>query len=112
MNMRHVNKRDGPCIIHTRGGRWHVETKGAMELVAGEQDVTSEISLIPTPGHTPGHRSIVIASGGERTVLISDVAHHPAQVHETGSLVAACHSPHPEFRHLVRVEGKRVFRAL
>ena len=116
-----------------------LETKGAMELVSGEQDVTSEVSLMPTPGHTPGHQSIVISSGGERAVLISDVAHHPAQLHETdwcagfdedsvesvatraklfeqieadGSLVAACHFPHPGFGHFVRVEGKRVFRAL
>ena len=94
---------------------------------------------IPTPGHTPGHQSFVIASAGERALILGDVAHHPAQSEETvwspsfdsdgslsaetrrevmerleadGDLVAACHFPAPGFGHIVRVEGKRTFRAL
>jgi glyoxylase-like metal-dependent hydrolase (beta-lactamase superfamily II) len=36
--------------------------------------------MIPTPGHSPGHMSIHIASDGAEGVLTGDVAHHPCQM--------------------------------
>ena len=39
-----------------------------------------EITLIPTPGHSPGHMSIHIKSDGEEGLLTGDVAHHPCQM--------------------------------
>ena len=36
--------------------------------------------LIPTPGHSPGHVSVLIRSGGEQGLLAGDVAHHPCQM--------------------------------
>ena len=39
-----------------------------------------EITLIPTPGHSPGHMSIHIQSDGEQALLTGDVAHHPCQM--------------------------------
>ena len=59
-----------------------IETAGLLDLVEGEQDVTSEFVTIPTPGHTPGHVSMVVASGGERAYLIADAAHHRVQITE------------------------------
>lgn len=59
-----------------------IEAAGLLDLVEGEQTVTSELTAIPTPGHTPGHVSMVVASGGERAYVIADTAHHPAQVSE------------------------------
>ncbi len=50
------------------------------ELVAGDEQLTSEITLIPTPGHSPGHMSIHIVSDGEEALLTGDVAHHPCQM--------------------------------
>lgn len=61
-----------------------VEAAGLLDLVEGEQTVTSELTAIPTPGHTPGHVSMVVASAGERAYVIADAAHHPAQVSEPG----------------------------
>jgi glyoxylase-like metal-dependent hydrolase (beta-lactamase superfamily II) len=93
---------------------------------------------MPTPGHTPGHLSFLIASEGEKAVIAGDVAHHPAQVNETawcpvfdvdasassdsrkrlmemlefeGATGAFCHFPEP-FGQIVRLDGKRVFQAL
>ena len=110
-----------------------------LDLVSGEREITPELSLLPTPGHTPGHQSIVISSAGERAFILGDVSHHPAQLQETewnagadmdgpkaastrkaiaerleadGSLVAACHYPEPGLGHIVRAGGKRVFHAL
>lgn len=34
------------------------------------------------------------------------------QLELDGDRLAACHYPHPGFGHVVRMEGRRVFRAL
>jgi glyoxylase-like metal-dependent hydrolase (beta-lactamase superfamily II) len=53
---------------------------GKAELVPSDHRLTDEITLIPTPGHSPGHMSILIASDGETGLLTGDVAHHPCQM--------------------------------
>jgi glyoxylase-like metal-dependent hydrolase (beta-lactamase superfamily II) len=53
---------------------------GRAELVASDARVSDEITLIPTPGHSPGHVSLHIRSGGEEALLCGDVAHHPCQM--------------------------------
>jgi glyoxylase-like metal-dependent hydrolase (beta-lactamase superfamily II) len=53
---------------------------GEAELVADDHRLTDEITLIPTPGHSPGHMSIHIRSDGEEGLLTGDVAHHPCQM--------------------------------
>jgi glyoxylase-like metal-dependent hydrolase (beta-lactamase superfamily II) len=52
---------------------------GLADLVETTHQVCDEIRLTPTPGHTPGHVSVVIESGGERAVITGDMAHHPLQ---------------------------------
>jgi glyoxylase-like metal-dependent hydrolase (beta-lactamase superfamily II) len=53
---------------------------GKADLVASDARLTDEITLIPTPGHSPGHMSIHIKSDGEEGLLTGDVAHHPCQM--------------------------------
>jgi glyoxylase-like metal-dependent hydrolase (beta-lactamase superfamily II) len=53
---------------------------GKVDLVASDDRLIDEITLIPTPGHSPGHMSILIASDGETSLLTGDVAHHPCQM--------------------------------
>jgi glyoxylase-like metal-dependent hydrolase (beta-lactamase superfamily II) len=53
---------------------------GKADLVASDAGVCDEITLIPTPGHSPGHMSILIKSAGEEALLTGDVAHHPCQM--------------------------------
>jgi glyoxylase-like metal-dependent hydrolase (beta-lactamase superfamily II) len=52
---------------------------GLVDLVASDYAVTDEIRLTPTPGHTPGHVSVRIASGGMEAVITGDLMHHPSQ---------------------------------
>ncbi len=59
-----------------------LEKLGNMKLMDGEAIVTDEISTLPTPGHTPGHQVILIASGGEKAMVVGDVLHTMAQVYE------------------------------
>jgi glyoxylase-like metal-dependent hydrolase (beta-lactamase superfamily II) len=53
---------------------------GRADLVASDIILCDEITLIPTPGHSPGHMSIQIQSAGEGGLLTGDVAHHPCQM--------------------------------
>ncbi len=112
---------------------------GRLELVSGETHVTPEVTLIPTPGHTPGHQSVVLASAGERGFIAGDIAASPAILQETewsfgfdgdpptaiatrkrvverleqdGTITAFGHFPHPGFGRLVREGNRRVFKAL
>ncbi len=53
---------------------------GQADLVASDSRICEEITLIPTPGHSPGHVSLHIRSEGEEGLLTGDVAHHPCQM--------------------------------
>ncbi len=53
---------------------------GKADLIASDAKVTDEITMISTPGHSPGHMSIHIRSDGEEGLLTGDVAHHPCQM--------------------------------
>jgi glyoxylase-like metal-dependent hydrolase (beta-lactamase superfamily II) len=53
---------------------------GKADLIASDAEVCEEITVIPTPGHSPGHMSIHIQSDGEEGLLTGDVAHHPCQM--------------------------------
>jgi glyoxylase-like metal-dependent hydrolase (beta-lactamase superfamily II) len=46
----------------------------------GKLPLGSEICLVPTPGHSPGHISMFIESCGEHGVITGDVVHHPIQI--------------------------------
>ena len=113
---------------------------GVMELVDGDHAVTPEISTLATPGHTPGHLSVVITSQGQRGVVVGDLFHSAAQVTEPdwcagadmdkdlarrtrhatldrlegeGFTVAAGHLLiNTNIGKLVRVEGRRYWQAL
>jgi glyoxylase-like metal-dependent hydrolase (beta-lactamase superfamily II) len=116
-----------------------VEAAGLLDLVDGEHAVTSEFVTLPTPGHTPGHVSFVLASQGQRAYLIGDAAHQPVQVTEStwsiaadvdkqqsaksrvalmdqiereGAILASGHFPFPGLGRAVQKGGKRRFEAL
>ena len=54
--------------------------RGQVELADGEIDVTPEVRIVPSPGHTVGHACIMITSGQEVAVFLGDLMHHPAQM--------------------------------
>lgn len=53
---------------------------GVLELIEGETEIARGITLVPTPGHTPGHMSVRIRSQGAEGLILGDVAVHPAQL--------------------------------
>ncbi len=55
---------------------------GLALLVETDHRVSGELWLEPTPGHTPGHVSVRLASGGAEAVITGDLMHHPVQIAE------------------------------
>jgi glyoxylase-like metal-dependent hydrolase (beta-lactamase superfamily II) len=53
---------------------------GLEEFIDPDFRLTDEVSLMATPGHTPGHVSVLIESRGERAVITGDLMHHPIQI--------------------------------
>ncbi|MDE3217161.1 MAG: MBL fold metallo-hydrolase, partial [Gemmatimonadota bacterium] len=50
-----------------------VMESGRLELVQGEVEILPGITLMPTPGHTPGHQSVRLDSGGETALFLADL---------------------------------------
>ena len=112
---------------------------GVLKLMDGEEPLTEELTAIPTPGHSPGHVSLLVSSGGERALVLGDDVAHPAQVTENtwniafdvdkelaaftraqlldwleadGMPVAAGHIPGSGFGRVVREGGRRYWEPL
>jgi glyoxylase-like metal-dependent hydrolase (beta-lactamase superfamily II) len=53
---------------------------GRVRLVEGEAEVAAGVVVVPTPGHTAGHQSVLIGErGGPRVLFLGDVV--PTEVH-------------------------------
>ena len=58
-----------------------VHDAGLVDLVAVDHVVDGgSIRFDSTPGHTPGHVSVVVESAGERAVITGDMIHTPIQI--------------------------------
>ena len=118
---------------------WPLAELGLVEFMRGEHSLTRELTALPTPGHTPGHMSILVTSQGQRALVLGDAAHSPVQVLEPDwvsradmdpeltrqtrralierlerekILVAAGHFPAPGFGRILRLEGRRYWQGL
>ena len=59
-----------------------ITTAGLADFIEPHLKITDEVSLVPTPGHTPGHVSVQISSKGQRAFITGDMMHHPIQLAE------------------------------
>ncbi len=66
-----------------RAGRMSVVKERIKLIDADGITIAPGISTRQTPGHTPGHTSVVISSGDERMIMLGDALHCPAQLTET-----------------------------
>ena len=48
---------------------------GQDEMVGPDHQLGDCITLLPTPGHTPGHVSVLLDSDGERAIITGDALH-------------------------------------
>jgi glyoxylase-like metal-dependent hydrolase (beta-lactamase superfamily II) len=56
-----------------------IESADKIEFVSREKEIVKGIRVIPTPGHTPFHQSIMIESAGERAFYFADLV--PTSAH-------------------------------
>jgi glyoxylase-like metal-dependent hydrolase (beta-lactamase superfamily II) len=56
--------------------------KERVSLVVGEKEILPGVSLLPAPGHTPGHAVVALSSAGEELLCLSDLFLHPLHVEE------------------------------
>ena len=118
---------------------WPLADLGLVELMHGEHSLTRDLTAVPTPGHTPGHMSILVTSRGERALVLGDAAHSPVQLQEPDwvsradmdpevtrqtrralldrleredIIVAAGHFQAPGFGKIVRLQGRRYWQGL
>ncbi len=68
-----------------------------VDLVEPTHVVTDEVRLIPTPGHTPGHVSVMIESQGEQAIITGDLFNSPLQM------------AHPDWEDTADVDGGLAF---
>ncbi len=53
---------------------------GRLELLEGEVEILPGITVVPTPGHTPHHQSVLLQSEGESAIFLADVMPTSAHV--------------------------------
>ncbi|MEU4712569.1 MBL fold metallo-hydrolase [Micromonospora purpureochromogenes] len=53
---------------------------GQLRVVDGETTLTPAVRLLPTPGHTAGHQSVLLEAADERLLLTGDLLVHVVQL--------------------------------
>ncbi|MFJ6165364.1 MBL fold metallo-hydrolase [Micromonospora orduensis] len=51
-----------------------------LRVVDGETTLTPAVRLLPTPGHTPGHQSVLLEAADERMLITGDLLVHMLQL--------------------------------
>jgi glyoxylase-like metal-dependent hydrolase (beta-lactamase superfamily II) len=57
-----------------------LRAEGRLEAVDGELALSSHVRLVPTPGHTPGHQSVLIEDGDDSLLITGDLLVHAVQL--------------------------------
>ena len=77
---------------------------GQMRLLDGDTEILPGITGVITPGHTPGHMSVCIESGGKSAFFICDLASYAVHFERLGWMTAYDVEP------LVTLETKRIWQ--
>jgi glyoxylase-like metal-dependent hydrolase (beta-lactamase superfamily II) len=131
---RFVVSRDGSMTDGVRAVLEDRFRRGRVELLEGDREIASGIMARATPGHTPGHYSVVVSAGNERALILGDAVTCPAQLEETewhalsdvdprlaartrealfeelesrGGRAVGCHFPDLEFGRVIKVMAGR-----
>lgn len=80
---RHIEDYTLPELIDVRGTQW-VELDGEAEVMPG-------VLLLPTPGHTAGHQSLVVRQA-DGTVVVAGQSHSGASAFSADVLARSAHT--------------------
>ena len=59
----------------TLTSEWFDFTGARFELLDGEAEVAPGVRVVPTPGHTVGHQSVIVSQPGGEDLFIGDAAY-------------------------------------
>lgn len=59
---------------------WATIPQDRLRLVNGDSEIAEGFHLLATPGHTPGHQSVLIEAGDDRVVLAAQCAFAAAEL--------------------------------
>ena len=51
-----------------------------VDFIEAGEAICAELSLLSTPGHSPGHLAVHLKSQDEEAIFVADAIHHPCQV--------------------------------
>lgn len=71
---------ENPAARPARAAIGPLVDAGRVQPFDGEFAVTGSLTMVPTPGHTPGHCSVLLVSQGEHLLITGDAAHHPVHL--------------------------------
>ncbi|GAA2595633.1 hypothetical protein GCM10010435_88310 [Winogradskya consettensis] len=54
--------------------------QGRLHVIEGDTQLTTEVRVVATPGHTPGHQSVLVESGDESLLVTGDLLVHAVQL--------------------------------
>jgi glyoxylase-like metal-dependent hydrolase (beta-lactamase superfamily II) len=61
-----------------------LESAGQLDTSIQDRDVSPGLTLRHAPGHTPGHRCVLLDAGGERVLFAADLVHFTFQLNDPG----------------------------
>jgi N-acyl homoserine lactone hydrolase len=85
---------------------WAAIAEDRVRSVHGDEEIVDGFQLLATPGHTPGHQSVVIRAGDERVVLAAQCAYRASEVRDGEPASSNLHDP--EWRDVARDSLRRV----
>jgi glyoxylase-like metal-dependent hydrolase (beta-lactamase superfamily II) len=74
-NMMKVRESARPAWLNVR--RIFRDIAGKVHRFEAGRELVPGITALPTPGHTPGHTSYVVAAGSESMLVLGDVTNNP-----------------------------------
>jgi N-acyl homoserine lactone hydrolase len=72
---------------------WATLPEERWRVVDGDAELADGVRIVATPGHTPGHQSVVVSAGGEVVVLAGQCAYTAAEFDERTVPVDDVHDP-------------------
>jgi glyoxylase-like metal-dependent hydrolase (beta-lactamase superfamily II) len=115
-----------------------LESAGQLDASTEDREVSPGLNLRHAPGHTPGHRCVLLDTGGERVLFAGDLLHFTFQLNDPwyrspgdvdpeegsrtraawldrveseGMTLATAHLPPSPIGRIVREGGQRLLRA-
>ncbi len=79
--------------------------RGQLRLLHGDTEIVPGVRGVVTPGHTPGHQSILFESAGQTALFVSDLASYAVHFERLAWMTAYDVEP------LVTLESKRRWQA-